>query len=117
MFLALGIAHLITAFTNVYGIILVGLLICGIGIGLVPANVGAWIASTTPSAVRGRVYGGRTSILFLGHFFVPIFTQPLVQQVNINTTFWVLGGVSIFLTIIFVITSLNWRYFSDTKTN
>ena len=102
IFLALGINHVIIALTPNYGLVAVGLLIGGLGLGLFPPNVNAWLASVTPPALRGRAVGGLTSALFLGQFFTPIITQPMVGQVGLSGTFGVVGVVSLLLSVVFV---------------
>ena len=84
----------------------VGLLIGGLGLGVLPPNLNVWVASITPSAKRGRALGGLTMALFLGQFFTPIITQPLIQQVGVAGTFGVIGSVSLLLAIAFVGTDL-----------
>ena len=99
IFLALGINHLIIAFTPVYSWVIVGLLIGGLGLGAMPPNLNVWIATVAPSTSRGRAIGGLTAFLFLGQFFTPIITQPVVQKVGLTGTFGVVGGVSVLLAI------------------
>ncbi len=101
VFLTLGINHLIAALTPVYGLVVVGLLIGGLGLGVLPPNLNVWVASITPPAMRGRALGGLTMALFLGQFFTPIITQPLMQQVGLAGTFGVIGGVSLLLAVAF----------------
>lgn len=102
VFLAFSINHLIVWLTGSYGLLMVGLLIGGLGIGLFPPNNSVWLAEVTPPALRGRAVGGMTSAIFLGQFFSPIFTQPLVQQVGIEGTFGIAGGVSLLIAAVFV---------------
>ena len=105
IFLALGINHVLLAQTSNYGFVLVGLLIGGLGLGLFPPTVNAWLASVTPPTLRGRAVGGLTAALFLGQFFTPIFTQPVVQQVGLSGTFGVAGVVSLLISVVFVSTT------------
>jgi MFS family permease len=102
IFLAFSINHLIVWLTGGYGLLMVGLLIGGLGIGLFPPNNSVWLAEVTPPALRGRAVGGMTSAIFLGQFFSPIFTQPLVQQVGIAGTFGIAGGISLLIAVVFV---------------
>jgi MFS family permease len=106
IFLTLGINHVIIALTPNYGLVVVGLLIGGLGLGLFPPTVNAWLALVTPPALRGRAVGGLTAALFLGQFFTPIVTQPVVQQVGMGGTFGVIGLVSLLLSMVFVGTAV-----------
>ncbi|MCP4361027.1 MAG: NmrA family NAD(P)-binding protein [Chloroflexi bacterium] len=80
------------------------MLIGGLGIGLFPPNNSVWLASVTPSLLRGRAVGGMTSALFLGQFFSPIITQPLIQQIGIANTFATAGAASILVAALFAAT-------------
>ena len=102
VFLSLSINHLIVALTPSYGLIVGGLLIGGLGLGLLPPNLNVWIASITPAAMRGRVVGGLVTALFLGQFFTPIITQPVLERVGVTATFGVVGGMSLLLVVAFV---------------
>ena len=97
--LSLGINYIIISTSPSYGIVLVGLLIGGLGLGVLPPNLGAWVASTAPSSMRGRAIGGFTLFLFVGQFFTPIFSQPLITQLGFSGGFRVMGIFSILLTI------------------
>ena len=92
---------LIVASTASFGPILIGLLIGGLGLGLLPPTLNVWITSVAPPTVRGRAVGGLTTALFLGQFLTPIFTQPLVNQTSLANMFGFVGGLAIALAIIF----------------
>ncbi len=97
--LSLGINYMIISTSPSYGIVLVGLLIGGLGLGVLPPNLGAWVASAAPASKRGLAMGGFTMFLFVGQFFTPIFSQPLIAQLGFSGTFRVMGILSILLTI------------------
>ena len=109
MFLALGINHIVVAFTSVYGIVVTGMLVGGLGLGLLPPSLSVWVASITSPAMRGRAVGGLTTALFLGQFLTPIITQPVVEQTSVASTFGLVGGMSLLLAVIFVGTAVR-RY-------
>jgi len=102
IFLLFGINHLIVGSSEVYGIIIIGLLIGGFGLGMLPPNLQVWVAKTASPAVRGRAMSGFTAALFLGQFFTPIVTQPIVQKAGLATMFSVIGIISIFIAIFFI---------------
>src|SRR5438876_467698 len=72
--LTLGINHIILALTSSYALVVVGLLIGGVGVGVLPPNLIAWVAAIVPAAVRSRAVGGLNAALFLGQFVTPIIT-------------------------------------------
>ncbi|MEM7127686.1 MAG: MFS transporter [Chloroflexota bacterium] len=105
IFLVFAINHSVLAFTANYGLVIVGLLISGLGIGLFPPTNSVWLASVTPPDLRGRAVGGMTSALFLGQFFSPVFTQPLIGRLGLAGTFGAVGAVSLLLALIYFIIS------------
>lgn len=102
VFLLLGINNVIISITPVYGVVVVALLIGGFGLGILPPNLGAWVASTAPPSMRGRAVGGFTMFLFLGQFASPIIIQPFVQQFGFSGAFLGAGTVSIIVTMVIV---------------
>ena len=101
VFLTFTINHAVVSLTGNYGLVIVALLIGGLGIGLFPPNNSVWLASVTPPALRGRAVGGMTSAIFLGQFFSPIFTQPLIQQVGMAGMFGIAAVVSLLIVVVF----------------
>lgn len=107
IFLMFGLNHFIVAMTGSYWLVVAGLLIGGLGVGLMAPNTGVWIGSVTPAALRGLAVGGLTSALFLGQFFSPILTQPLIGRFGLSGTFAVAGVAALLLTVVFVIAARN----------
>ena len=101
IFLAFSINHLIISLSSNYALVIVGLLIGGLGIGLFPPNNSVWLASVTPPALRGAAVGGMTSAIFLGQFFSPIFTQPIINQIGMVGMFGLVGLISLTIAIVF----------------
>ncbi|MEM7033404.1 MAG: MFS transporter [Chloroflexota bacterium] len=102
IFLAFSLNHALTFLTSNYVLVIIALLIGGLGIGLFPPNNSVWLAAITPPDLRGRAVGGMTSALFLGQFFSPIFTQPIIQQVGLAGMFAMAAVVSALLVGVFM---------------
>jgi len=66
-----------------------GLLLAGLGFGVVNVNGIVWAMEGTPAPIRGRVIGGLTASMMLGHFCSPLVSQPIAQA-------WGLSSVYIF---------------------
>ena len=98
----IAVNHFFVALTPTYWGVVIGLLIGGLGIGLFPPNGNVWLGSVTPPAWRGRAVGGITSMVFLGQFFSPILTQPLVSKFGLASTFNVAGGTALLGALIFM---------------
>jgi len=103
VFLTFALNHLIVSLSTSYATVLVGLLIGGLGIGLFPANSVGWLATIVPAELRGKAVGGMTSVLFLGQFFSPIITQPVVAWVGLAGMFAVFAGGGLFVAALFAI--------------
>jgi MFS family permease len=99
MFLSLGLSLVVAALTSSYVLVVAGLLIGGIGLGLLPPNLMAWLAMVAPPAARGRAVGGLNTALFLGQFLAPLLTQPMVEQVGPAGAFGVVGGLSLLMAV------------------
>ena len=108
-FLAFSINHFIIALTPNYWLVVIALLIGGLGIGLFQPNNSVWLAVVTPPALRGRAVGGLTSAIFLGQFFSPIATQPLIGQIGMAGTFAVAAGISLLVAVVFSAAAMRQR--------
>jgi MFS family permease len=100
MFLSLGISLMVAAVTASYTLVVAGLLIGGIGLGLLPPNLMAWLAMVAPPAARGRAVGGLNTALFLGQFLAPLLTQPMIEQVGPAGSFGVVGGIAVLMAVV-----------------
>ena len=100
VFLSLGLSLVVAALTSNYAVVVAGLLIGGIGLGLLPPNLIAWVAIIAPPATRGRAVGGLNTALFLGQFLSPLLTQPLIEQVGMAGSFGVVGGLSLLMAVV-----------------
>ena len=108
-FLAFSINHFIIALTPNYWLVVIALLIGGLGIGIFQPNNSVWLAVVTPPALRGRAVGGLTSAIFLGQFFSPIATQPLIGQIGMAGTFAVAAGISLLVAVVFSAAAMRQR--------
>ena len=100
VFLSLGISLLVAALTSSYALVVAGLLIGGIGLGLLPPNLIAWVAIIAPPTTRGRAVGGLNTALFLGQFLSPLLTQPLIEQVGTADSFGIVGGLCLLMAVV-----------------
>jgi MFS family permease len=95
LLIMMGIGYGIVALGNRYHIILLGQLLVGFGLGLAMPNMNVWVSSVTPTSLRGKALGGLTTSMFLGQFFCPILTQPLVKHLGFQQTYAVMTGILI----------------------
>lgn len=84
-FLMTGVGYVLISLAQDWTFLLMGLPMSGFGIGLLIPNLNVWLASETPLAIRGRVFGGFTTSVFLGQFLSPFLSQPLISATTITT--------------------------------
>ncbi|MEM8860107.1 MAG: MFS transporter, partial [Chloroflexota bacterium] len=113
IFATFALNHLIVSFSSTYLVVMIGLIVGGAGIGLFPPNNAGWLAAMTPAAVRGKAVGLMTSVLFLGQFFSPILTQPVVNRFGLSGMFGVASGLAFLIAIIFSISNMQDKVFSN----
>ncbi len=99
-FVFTGIGFVITSAAQTWPVLLVGLPLIGLGLGLMVPHLNGWLASETPSAIRGRVVGGYTTSIFLGQFISPVISQPVRSAFGIAGLFAVTAGLMAALTCI-----------------
>jgi hypothetical protein len=68
-------------------LVMPGLLLAGLGFGVVNVNGIVWAMEGTPAPIRGRVIGGLTSSMMLGHFSSPLVSQPIAQAWGLSYVF------------------------------
>mgnify|MGYP002632092694 CR=1 FL=1 len=85
-------------------LVMPGLLLAGSGFGVINVNAIVWSMEGTPAPIRGRMIGGLTAAMMLGHFCSPLISQPIAAT-------WGLSAVYIFgvglLGVIGIIFSIN----------
>ena len=89
-----AIGFCIMGLANGFGILLVGLVICGIGFGVIIPNGNVWLMTITPPQVRGRVIGGFSSVIFLGQFLSPIVVAPMQRWLGSLGLVFVAAGIA-----------------------
>ncbi len=63
------------------------LMIAGCGLGAIFSNNMVWLVENCPAHVRGRVLGGHTTSVFLGHFSSPFMSQPIADTWGLPTAY------------------------------
>ncbi len=80
-----------------------GAAIVGIGTGVVQPTLISWIGLLSPQHLRGRIFGGLTSILFLGQFASSMLMQPLIGSgISLGDTIGYFGMIGIAAAVIMV---------------
>ncbi len=105
--------YIIGMSTIAFGFILIGLVqnvylffitapIMGFGGGILMTNVTAWMLSKSHHNKRVKSSGYLTSSLFLGQFFSPLLTMPVVSIFGVQD-FFIVMGITVLLFIVFAI--------------
>ncbi|MCY3719377.1 MAG: MFS transporter [Anaerolineaceae bacterium] len=71
----LGASYLLIALAPTRHVVYAGLLLAGVALGWILPNLNLWLANRTPAALRGRLLGGFSAAIFLGHFLSPLLLQ------------------------------------------
>ncbi len=100
-FIPMAIGFSIIGFSSSYMQVVLGVLFCGLGVGLMMPNANLWVVNLVPVQYRGKYVGGITTATFLGMFLSPIMVQPIQQAVGIHNSFVVLGIGLAFLAILY----------------
>jgi MFS family permease len=100
-FLLMGIGNLVIGLASIYGIVLVGLAISGLGLGLLIPNLNVWLSAEVPDILRGRALGGLTTFMFLGQFLSPIVSQPLSQNLSMANIYSLAGTILLIFGLLF----------------
>lgn len=98
----LGTGYLIIGFVKSYTLVLIGLAVCGLGLGLLMPNLTVWVSTAVSEQLRGRALGGLTTFFFLGQFLSPVFSQPVSQIIGLGNTYSFAGGLLLLLAVVFV---------------
>jgi len=100
-FLLLGLGFLIISLSLSYYQFILGLMIGGLGMGVLLPNLSVWVVSSVPQEVRGRAIGGLATAIFLGQFFSPIISQPIIEELDMHRGFALAGMVMMLLALLF----------------
>lgn len=73
--------------------------IMGFSGGLMMTNVTAWMLSKTQQSSRVKSSGYLGSAFFMGQFFSPILSHPLVMEVGVQHFFFIAGCALLFMSI------------------
>jgi MFS family permease len=96
-FTLIAIAFLLLSLVTEYYISAVALVLLGGGLGTILPNLNAWLLSFVPSTIKGRAIGTLVFFVFMGQFFSPVITQPLITAVGISKSYLIAGILIMFV--------------------
>ena len=83
-----------------YGLVLLAMALCGVGMGLILPNALVWLTAHIPASVRGRAVGGMTTSFFLGQFFSPLAAQPVIERYGLDAAYGVAGLAMLLIALV-----------------
>lgn len=83
---------LISIFDMIY-LFFISATILGFGGGIMMTNVNAWMLSIAHHTKRVKSSGYLTSAFFLGQFFSPILTMPIVHYFGVQNSFFIIACI------------------------
>ncbi len=111
IFLSMGLGFLVISLSSLYYLIILGLIICGFGMGMLMPNTNTCLLNLAPEHLRGKIMGGVTMSFFLGQFFSPIIFQPINAYMSLSYAFFTVSLILIALGLSFLgsVIYYNWR--------
>lgn len=86
-----GTGLVLVSLSGAYWQVLLSLAVVGSGLGIHFPNISTWLMAVSPDHLRGRLFGGMTTALFLGQFLSPVIGEGLSRTVGTGAGFGVAG--------------------------
>ncbi len=102
VYVLVAVGYSTISISNSYGVMIMGILICGLGFGMQMANVNLWLVNLAPAPVRGTLVGYLNTFIFMGMFLSPILLQPLVLLAGLYRSFMLVGIMLVMIAIVLV---------------
>lgn len=88
-FLVYSLGFLSLALARDWTLIVVGEMLVGFGMGVIPSNLSTWLANEAQPLVRGRANGIFVTMMFLGNFVSSVLFTPIVQATKIESAYYI----------------------------
>jgi MFS family permease len=109
VFFLIFVGYLIISQSESYGAMIVGILVCGLGFGMLMANINLWLVTIAPAPLRGRLVGYLNAAIFLGMFLSPVLLHPVIQLTSLQGSFLVVAVLLAFCALVFSVAGLKGR--------
>lgn len=93
------------SYSSSYALVIIAMLLCGFGIGMMIPNTNMWVMQLAPPEIRGKEIGKLTTFWFMGQFLSPIIIFPVLKVLPLSSTFLLAGGLLFALSFGFLILS------------
>lgn len=99
----MGIGFIILALAQGYSMVVISMMFCGFGMGMMIPNTNMWVMKIAPPEIRGKEIGRLTTFWFMGQFLSPILMLPLVSRTTLSSLFMVTAGITVSIAFFFLI--------------
>lgn len=101
VYICIAAGYLIISQSQLYGVIIAGIMTAGLGFGMQMANVNLWLVTQAPAHMRGRLVGYLNAVIFLGMFLSPLMLQPLVNATSLYRSFMLVAVILLIISGVF----------------
>jgi MFS family permease len=102
-YLLMAAGFICIAFSTTYILVVVAMMLCGLGMGMMIPNTNMWVMKIAPPEIRGKEIGKLTTFWFLGQFLSPVIIAPVLRNLSLSSTFIMFAGFLFLLSLGFLL--------------
>jgi MFS family permease len=102
-YLLMAAGFICIAFSTTYILVVVAMMLCGLGMGMMIPNTNMWVMKIAPPEIRGKEIGKLTTFWFLGQFLSPVIIAPVLKNLSLSSTFMIAAGFLFLLSLGFLL--------------
>jgi MFS family permease len=102
-YLLMAAGFICIAFSTTYVLVIVAMMLCGLGMGMMIPNTNMWVMKIAPPEIRGKEIGKLTTFWFLGQFLSPVIIAPVLKNLSLSSTFMMASGFLFLLSLGFLL--------------
>jgi MFS family permease len=102
-YLLMAAGFICIAFSTTYVLVVVAMMLCGLGMGIMIPNTNMWVMKIAPPEIRGKEIGKLTTFWFLGQFLSPVIIAPVLKNLSLSSTFMMAAGFLFLLSLGFLL--------------
>ena len=99
VYVLIAAGYFLISKSGTYGLMVTGIMICGLGFGMQMANINLWLVELAPSNIRGTLVGYLNTFIFLGMFASPVLLQPLVSVSTLYRSFFLVALILLVIAV------------------
>lgn len=108
-YLLMAAGFFTVSISSSYGFVVVAMMLCGLGMGMMIPNTNMWVMKIAPPEIRGKEIGKLTTFWFFGQFISPIVIFPVLQVLPLSSTFMAGAGLLFVVSLGFLVFQLSKR--------